>query len=333
MNRSGDDRSLFFMERSALALLIYCALSLLIFGRGLDAGLSTHYIGVSTDPTAFFWFLAWWPYALSHRLNSLFTTLLWAPAGTSLAWATPIPLPAIVVAPITRLVGPVAAYNLLCLAATPAAAFCTYILCRWITGKFWPAILGGLIFGFSPYMLGQILAHVDLVMVFPVPLAILAMLKYLAGEIRTRTYTAAIAALMVVQFLCFPEIFATTVMFAVIAFAIALRVSPERSRLLAMIAPSAAALAVALAILSPYLYAMLSAGAPRDAIYPPSLYSADLLNLVVPARFNWLGTVAPIRAISDRFPGFWIEHGACFGIPLLVVAAAYCRRNWRLPAT
>ncbi|MFZ0659296.1 MAG: hypothetical protein WAM05_11295, partial [Candidatus Binataceae bacterium] len=42
---------------------------------------------------------------------------------------------------------------------------------------------------------------------------------------------------------------------------------------------------------------------------------------------------APIRAISDRFPGFWIEHGACFGIPLLVVAAAYCRRNWRLPAT
>ncbi|MGC1678124.1 MAG: hypothetical protein WA740_11395, partial [Candidatus Binataceae bacterium] len=217
------------------------------------------------------------------------------------------------------------------LAAAPAAAFCAYLLCRWITGKFWPSILGGLIFGFSPYMLGQILAHVDLVMVFPVPLAILAVLKFLASEIRTRAYAAAIAALMVIQFLCFPEIFATSVIFGLIAYAIALRVSPERSRLIAIIAPSLIALAIAAAILSPYLYAMLSAGAPRDVIYSPTVYSADLLNLVVPARFNWLGSFAPMRAISDHFPGFWIEHGACFGIPLLVVAAAYWRSNWPAP--
>jgi hypothetical protein len=333
MNRSGDASFLLRAERGALAILIYCALSWLIFGRGLSAGLSTHYIGISTDPTAFFWFLAWWPYALSHHLNPMFSPLLWAPAGTSLAWATPIPLPAIVVAPITRLVGPVVAYNFLCLAGPPAAAFSTYILCQWITGKFWPSILGGLIFGFSPYMLGQILAHVDLLMVFPIPLAILAVLKFLAGEIRTRTYIAAITTLMVAQFLCFPEIFATTAMFAAIAFAVALRVSPERSRLLAVIAPSAVALAVAAAVLSPYLYAMLSAGVFRDTYYPPSLYSADLLNLIVPARFNWLGTFAPMRAISDHFTGFWIEHGACFGVPLLLVAGAYCRRNWTAPAT
>ncbi len=333
MNRSGEDSSLPRVERGALAPLIYCAISWLIFGRGLSAGLSTRYIGTGTDPTAFFWFIAWWPYALSQHLNLLFTRLLWAPAGTSLAWATPIPFPAIVVAPVTKIVGPIAAYNLLCLAAPPAAAFCAYVLCRWITGKFWPSILGGLIFGFSPYMLGQLLAHIDLAMVFPVPLIILEVLKYHASEIRTRTYIAAIAALMAVQFLCFPEIFATTVMFGVIAFAIALRVSPERSRLLGMIAPSSVALAIAAAILSPYLYAMFSAGAPREAIYPPSLYSADILNLVVPERFNWLGSLMPMRAISDHFAGFWIEHGACFGIPLLLIAAAYCRRNWIAPAT
>lgn len=318
---------------SAFAAIIFCALSHLVFGRGLSAGLNTHYVGMSSDPTAFFWFLAWWPYALSHHLNPMFTRLLWAPEGASLAWATPIPLPALVAAPITKLAGPVAAYNLLCLAAPPAAAFSTYLLCRWITGKYWPSIMGGLIFGFSPYMLGQMLAHVDLVMIFPVPLATLAVLKFLAGETRSRTYVVAVAALMVVQFLCFPELFATSVMFGAIAFAIALRLSPERSRLLAMIAPTAAAFAIAIAILSPYLYAMLSEGAPRDAIYPPSLYSADLLNLIIPAPFNWLGTFAPMRAVSDHFPGFWIEHGACFGVPLLVVAVAYYRRTWAAPVT
>ena len=332
MSGSGDERFLPCAGRGALAILIYTALSWLIFGRELSAGLTTRYIGAGTDPTAFFWFIAWWPHALSGHLNPLFTTLLWAPLGTSLAWGTPIPLPALVAAPITGTLGPVAAYNILCLAAPPAAAFSTYILCRWITGKFWPSFLGGLIFGFSPYMLGQMLAHVDLVMIFPVPLAALAALKYFAGEIRTRTYTAAIAALMVAQFLCFPEIFATAAMFGAIVFAIALSFSPERRRLLAMIVPTAIAFAASVAILSPYLYAMLSAGIPQGAIYPPSLYSADLLNLVVPERFNWLGSFAPMRAISDHFPGFWIEHGGCFGPPLLAVAAAWGRRNWPAPA-
>jgi len=332
MNRSGDERFIRGAGRGALAILIYSALSWLIFGRELSAGLTARYVGAGTDPSAFFWFIAWWPYALGHHLNPMFTSLLWAPAGTSLAWGTPIPLPALIAAPVTATLGPVASYNLLCLAAPPAAAFSTYLLCRWITGKFWPSVLGGLIFGFSPYMLGQMIAHVDLVMIFPVPLAVLAALKYFAGEIRTRTYVAGMAALMVAQFLCFPEIFATAVMFGAIAFAIALRVSPERRGLLEMIVPTAIASAASVAILSPYLYAMLSAGTPREAIYPPSLYSADLLNLVVPERFNWLGSFAPMRAISDRFPGFWIEHGACFGVPLLLIAAAWGRRNWAAPA-
>ncbi|MGC1679004.1 MAG: hypothetical protein WA740_15860, partial [Candidatus Binataceae bacterium] len=275
-------------------------MSYLIFGRELSAGLTTRYIGfrTSTDPSAFFWFIAWWPYAMSRHLNPLFTSLLWAPSGTSLAWATPIPFPSLIAAPVTRLLGPIAAYNVLCLTAPPAAAFSSYLLCRFITAKFWPSILGGLIFGFSPYMLGQMLAHVDLLMVFPVPLATLAALKFFAGEIRARTYIAGLAVLLVVQFLCFPELFAGMAVFGAIAFAIAFCVWPERQRIVAMIPPTAAAFAAAGAILSPYLYAMLAGGVPRGPIYPPDFYSADLLSLVVPARFNWLGTMNWSRAIN-----------------------------------
>ena len=315
-----------------LAVLAYTVLSLAIFGRGFGSGLSSKYLGTNTDPYAFFWFIAWWPYAIAHHLNPLFTSLLWAPQGTSLAWATPIPLPSILIAPFEHFAGPIAAYNVLCLAAPIAAAFSAFLLCRWITHKFWPSILGGLIFGFSPYMLGQMLGHVDLVMVFPVPLAALVVLKRFDGELRDRGYALALAAILVAQFLCFPEIFATMTVFGGVAFALAILIWPERPRVAALAAPTLAAYALATLILSPYLYAMLRAGAPSGPIYPLSMYSADLLNLIVPERTALLGAVAPLRAVSRHFAGFWIEHGACFGIPLLVIAEAYRRRNWRAPA-
>jgi len=329
---AATDNSRRAIRRGALAFLIYCGFSGLIFGRGFASGLASTYLGTDTDPYAFFWFIAWWPYAIAHRLNPLFTSLLWAPRGTSLAWATPIPLPSILIAPFEHFAGPVAAYNVLCLAAPIAAAFSAYLLCRWITHKFWPSILGGLIFGFSPYMLGQMLGHVDLVMVFPVPLATLVVLKRFDGELRDRGYAIALAAILVAQFLCFPEIFATMTVFGAVAFAIAILIWPERSRVAALIVPTIVAYALALAILSPYLYAMLRAGAPSGPIYPLNMYSADLLNLIVPERTAWLGAFTPLRAVSRHFAGFWIEHGACFGIPLLIIAEAYRKRNWQSPA-
>ncbi len=317
--------------RGAIAAAIFCAISYLIFGRGLHGAFTTRFIGSGTDPSAFFWFLAWWPYALGHHLNPMFTDLLWAPHGISLAWGTPIPLPAAAAAPITLTAGPIAAYNVLCLIAAPAAAFSAYLLCAWITKKFWPSVLGGAIFGFSAYMFGQTLAHVDIVMVFPIPLMVLVALKYFAGEIRTRAATVTIALLMAAQFLCFPELYATTAMFAAIAFVIALWLWPDRGRVVHLAGVCAAALGLSALILSPYLYAMLMAGIPRGTYYPPGPFAADLLGLIVPERFTWLGNFAWIRGVSDHFAGNWIEHGACFGFPLLIVAEAWRRSNWTRP--
>src|SRR5208337_1892107 len=39
-----------------------------------------------------------------------------------------------------------------------------------VTGAFWPSVLGGYIFGFSPYLLGEALGHLVCIAVFPVPL-------------------------------------------------------------------------------------------------------------------------------------------------------------------
>ena len=64
----------------------------------------------------------------------------------------------------------VASYNILCLICPSAAAFCAFILCRYVCGRFWPALLGGYVFGFSPYVLSQMLGHMVEMFIFPVPL-------------------------------------------------------------------------------------------------------------------------------------------------------------------
>ena len=121
----------------------------------------------------------------------------------------------------------------------PLAAFCAFLLCRRVTGAFWPSVLGGYIFGFSPYMLGQVLAHLDLVSVFPLPLIGLLTLRRLDAEISARRFTILLAALLAILFLCFPELFATITIVCGFSLILALALFGEglRARLLGLITP------------------------------------------------------------------------------------------------
>src|SRR5215472_15277399 len=156
--------------QTAWAFAIYAALSILFFGIPIISRLSQTYIGGGTDPICHIWAVAWWPFAIAHRINPLITHALWAPVGYNLVWGTDIPGPSLLIYPITQMFGPVVSYNLLCLIAPSAAAATAFLLCRYACGRFWPALVGGYIFGFSPYLLCQILGHLVLVLIFPVPL-------------------------------------------------------------------------------------------------------------------------------------------------------------------
>ncbi len=157
------------MGLALLAFAIYQALAILWFGTPVLSDFSHTYIGfkISADPGGYMWFLKWWPYALSHRLNPFITKIVWAPSGFNLTWAASIPLPALAAAPITQLWGPVVAWNVLCLMSPALAAWCAFILCRHLCGAFLPSLIGGYLFGFSPYMLGHLLGHLSLIVVFP----------------------------------------------------------------------------------------------------------------------------------------------------------------------
>lgn len=171
---------------SAASLLIYLALAIGFLGRGLFGHFTDRFFGQSTDPSFYLWYFRWWPYAIGHHLNPFFTRLVYAPDGVSLAWSTLIPLPSLIAAPLQHFVGPYAALSMLCLIQPPLAAFSAYLLCRRITGSFWPSLLGGFIFGFSAYMLGQVVAHLPHAITFPLPLAVLLALELFDGTISSR---------------------------------------------------------------------------------------------------------------------------------------------------
>jgi hypothetical protein len=320
--------------QSIAAFLFYLAFSLLLFGRGLSGRSTTACIGLKSDPIMFMWYLRWWRYALEHRVNPFLTDLLWAPPGFNLAWSTFIPLPAWIVMPLGRAFGETAAYNFLCVIALPLAATAAFLLCRRVTGVFWPSLLGGYIFGFSPFMLGEMLGgHLHLLLAFPIPLAVLSTLRRLDGEISARRFTLEIAALLVVQFLCGIELFATMSIFAGLAMLVALIFfdGETRTRLLGLIAPLAAAYALAMIVVSPYLYYLFALGFPHGPIWSPTKFTGDLLNFFIPTEANLLGTLGFAEAISANFSGDLYENGVYIGIPLLILIEAYRRSAWHTP--
>ena len=311
--------------------LIYLILSVSFFARALLT--STYYIGRGTDPPQTMWFFNWWLYSLSHGLNPFFTDLVWAPIGINLAWTAIVPLLAWISIPLQLTVGEPATYNLIAILALPLAAFTAFLLCRRVTGAFWPAILGGYIFGFSPYMLGQVLEHLVLIAVFPVPLIALVALKRLDGDISGRRFAAMLAALLVVQFLCFPEIFATVTIVGGFALllAIALFDGDLRRRLVSIIAPAVAAYLIAGTVLTPYLYFLLFRGFPHDTVWQAGNYSADLMAFLIPTRTVMLGTANAAVTISQNFKAGISENGAYLGVATIFFIEVFRRRYWRQP--
>lgn len=315
------------------AFVIYLGLSILFFGRALSGGLSSFYMGNGPDPPQSIWFLAWWAHALSARINPFFTHAVWAPAGFNLAWTTNIPLAAWLMLPVTYTLGAVAAYNILCLLCPAVVGWVAYVLCRHVVREFASALVGGFVFGFSPYLICKLLGDIDLALVPMLPLALYLTLRALDGTMRRPTFIVLLALMLSAQFLIFIETFATMTMSAVITIVIALFVTrgSDRDRVRALIAPIALSYALAMLLLTPYLYCLFANGFPHGAIWSTDTGSIDLLNFLIPVPTNALGRLDSMRAISVNFRAGIYDTEGYLGL-MLVAAGAMAWGRWHDPA-
>jgi hypothetical protein len=245
---------------------------------------------------------------------------------------TSVPALGLLAAPLTILAGPLVSYNLLMLAAPPAAALATYLLCRELCGRFWPALLGGFLFGFSPYLLGQAIAqHLNLVMVWPLPLLALVGVRLCRGRMSSRRAIVTTSALLLFLFGCSLEVFATTVLLGAIVLTVAVLFERDlRSPLVSLAGCFGAALLVCLAVGAPTVWIMLTGSRPPLA-FAPEQYATDVANLIVPTPITFGGTTALARDVSGRFVGNVGERDGYLGAPLVVVCvlAAWSNRRHR----
>lgn len=319
------------LDRPSLgALAIYFALSLAVLGGALIA--RGGYLGWGPDPSNYMWFCVWWPYALVHRLNPFFSYVISVPGGVNMTWLTAIPLLAFVMWPVTASLGPVTAYNLLCLVSPALGAWTGFLLCRYLTRSWWAALLAGYIFGFSAYALQkQTCGQLNLSAVFFEPLAVLLVARAIAGEIATRRFIAALAAVLVGQFLIGIEVFAMITVFGAMALLLGWSFVPKDSRrpIVRTFVPIAVAYAITALVVSPYLYSMFAYGMPRGAVWTLESFSSDLLNFVVPSRSAALGLIPAFSRLSAKFASGQCEADAYIGLPLILIVAAFAWRHWR----
>ena len=116
----------------------------------------------SRDVAVYVWDMWWVAHQIIHLHNPWSTTYLAAPAGLQLGYHTLVPLLAALMAPVTLVFGPSAAYNLLVIAVPGLACYAMYRVARlWLT-TLAGAIAAGAFFGLSAMLTYQAWYHLNI---------------------------------------------------------------------------------------------------------------------------------------------------------------------------
>ena len=310
----------------ALLLLVFLGLALWMFAPAWSSPTTTTLEGGDGDPAIFMWFLRWVPYALEHGHDPLVTYHLNYPDGVNLMWNTSLPLPGLLLAPVTTAWGPVLTLNLLLVLAYGLSAWCAYLaIRRFVPGHLAPAV-GGLVYGFSPAVRVQS-HHLHMSLAFLVPLMFLALHEILVRQRRSPWLVGAGLGLMAgAQLLIGEELLAMT---ALLGFALFLLVVLTNLRRLGeRWLYAAKAFGVALVLVSAIIAWPLSVqfgGAQR--IYgdiQQTNRSNDLQSFILPGwpqALTWDGA-------GELVAGFAGGNSAYLGLPLLLVLVVLGVR-WR----
>ena len=114
------------------------------------------------DPGWITWFLAWPAYAIRHGLNPFYSSFTLHPIGINLLSNTSAEAYGVLLAPVTWVFGPIVTLNVALTLSPALSALAMYWLLRRWCGWAPAAFFGGLLYGFSPFMLvGLSVAHLQ----------------------------------------------------------------------------------------------------------------------------------------------------------------------------
>ncbi len=311
------------------AFLIYLVFSLWLWGFPVSE-LSKKVLGNGQDPLSYIWFLDWIKYALIHGVTPFETNKILSPVGVNIAWSGANGItPAILFFPITLFWGPLVSYNLLVVLSPVLNSFFAFVLCLYVTKKTIPSLIGGYIFGFSSYVIGQMYAHLTLYMVFLIPLIVLTCLMFYQDKINKFLFVIILGFLLALQFNILIETFATMTFFGLISLLVIFLIDKgNRKRTLRLGLYVIFSYIFAAVILSPSLYYIVIGSPLTPKVFnSTSYYSSDLLNFIIPTHVTWLGGNL-FSFISTKFTGNLSEEGTYVGIPMFFLLLMYFKEFW-----
>ena len=319
----------------ALCALVYCVLAAFVYGVHPPATSATLPPCACGDIPEGVWSLAWPAYALAHGLNPLYTNWADWPYGVNLMNNTSTPLLGIVFAPFTLLFGALSTYSLLMrLALALSGISMCFVLRRWT--KWWPAaFIGGLVYEFSPFMVGQSQSHLFLTFI-PLPPIIAALLDEVFVRRRHVVRNGIVLGLVVAaQFMISAEILGITLFATALCLVVLVVLHPvaTRERLRDIGRGAAAAVVTAVVVAGYPLWVYFRgpyhvSGAPHPLSELES-YGSSLGSLIYPTNLEHFGFGSWLAKGMALTLQNGVESTTYVGIPLLVLLAYIvyrCRR-------
>ena len=330
----------------AVVIAIYLCLGVMANLPSWTGGVThTMQCGGCGDSGQEVWFLAWGAHALTHLQNPLRTNWLNYPWGVDLADNTSMPLAGAIGTPVTLLAGPVATFNVLFSLAFAGSAAAMFFVLRRFTSWIPAAFVGGLLYGFCPYMIGQGEGHLFLLLAIVPPLMVLLLDEILVRQ-RGRWWLMGIALglVMIVQLGWSAEVLA--LILAVAAIGIIVLAIARRQLIASHFAYAAKAIVLGVVLLVPFAawFAIVARTGPEHvpgAVHPPHVLaelSTDLAGLIIPSlnqhfSFGLSSTGSSFMYLTSTIgvkqPDV-AENGSYVGIPillLLILGAARFRRD------
>jgi hypothetical protein len=274
------------------------------------------------DPVEQMWFLAWTPHAILHGLNPFYTSALNTPFGANLASNTTMPLLGVLASPVTFTFGAVSAYNVLLRLALLSSALSMYLVLRHYRVSPAAAFCGGLVYGFSPYVLDQASLHLNLCFVPLLPLLAVAMDDLVrGGRHSARRAGLQLGALATAQYFISSELLADTGVLALLGLVVLALRYPRAARARAgRVAAGLAWALVPFVLLAGYPIVFGMVGPEHyvrswQVVNGDETIRNDLLSPIVPTPAELIAP-AGWAARAAGFVGGVAENGGYLGIPL-----------------
>ncbi|MGO8685714.1 MAG: hypothetical protein ACLQT7_00820 [Candidatus Dormibacteria bacterium] len=303
-------------RRLAVGLLVaalYAGVALIFLRPGLFGGPDS-VVGPTYDPSIFVWSLAWTPFAISHGLDPLVTTYLHYPTGANLMWNTAIIFPALVLAPVTNLFGPIAAYKVLLGLGMWLSGCCAYLALRRFTRHRLGAALGGLLYELSPFMVLQLQGHGQLFIAVYPPLLVIFAHEMLVRQRRPAWLIGGLLGLATAaQLLTGTELLTLSLLMSLPALATLAVIyrAQLRERLGYALRAAEFAVVTFLVLAAFPLYILLLGPQQISGALQGFIFQAQPVDYVVPSKWELIAGPAAV-----------LDSSTYVGIPMLILAVA-----------